>query len=244
MTSAIGYWLQSIGHKASHVFSSMWPCHRPIYVKEEPLNMDEDDCPMSLVTTANHSPELDDDRELEEGNLSEDLEWLGHSLWSTCPSPQPHCYSHTNLLQTRKTHSTVQATTADSLSVSLTTGTIYWACIRMEPGPKELFVAALWDPHTWQAWDVWLEELTLWDLFHLTRRGHTHSTRMTDSRMGGGRHETNEQIMFRWKLAASYTAKKEDVLCLWIVQPPSSCSCLETIAGSIQVVALLSFAQE
>ncbi|KAF6725198.1 Forkhead box protein P2 [Oryzias melastigma] len=46
----------------------------PIRVKEEPLNMDDDDCPMSLVTTANHSPELEDERELEEGNLSEDLE--------------------------------------------------------------------------------------------------------------------------------------------------------------------------
>ncbi|KAM9468311.1 forkhead box protein P2 isoform 2-T4 [Clarias gariepinus] len=46
----------------------------PIHVKEEPLNMDDDDCPMSLVTTANHSPELDEERELEEGNLSEDLE--------------------------------------------------------------------------------------------------------------------------------------------------------------------------
>uniref|UniRef100_A0AAY4ESZ4 Fork-head domain-containing protein n=1 Tax=Denticeps clupeoides TaxID=299321 RepID=A0AAY4ESZ4_9TELE len=45
-----------------------------IHVKEEPLNMDDDDCPMSLVTTANHSPELENDRELEEGNLSEDLE--------------------------------------------------------------------------------------------------------------------------------------------------------------------------
>ncbi|KAJ8411284.1 hypothetical protein AAFF_G00172900 [Aldrovandia affinis] len=45
----------------------------PIHVKEEPLNLDDEDCPMSLVTTANHSPELDD-RELEEGNLSEDLE--------------------------------------------------------------------------------------------------------------------------------------------------------------------------
>ncbi|XP_061817390.1 forkhead box protein P2 [Nerophis lumbriciformis] len=45
-----------------------------VHVKEEPLHMDDDDCPMSLVTTANHSPELDDDRELEEGNLSEDLE--------------------------------------------------------------------------------------------------------------------------------------------------------------------------
>ncbi|XP_069012945.1 forkhead box protein P2 isoform X2 [Embiotoca jacksoni] len=46
----------------------------PVHVKEEPLNMDDDDCPMSLVTTANHSPELEEDRELEEGNLSEDLE--------------------------------------------------------------------------------------------------------------------------------------------------------------------------
>ncbi|XP_060759182.1 forkhead box protein P2 isoform X4 [Neoarius graeffei] len=46
----------------------------PVHVKEEPLNMDDDDCPMSLVTTADHSPELDEERELEEGNLSEDLE--------------------------------------------------------------------------------------------------------------------------------------------------------------------------
>ncbi|KAG7454710.1 hypothetical protein MATL_G00262660 [Megalops atlanticus] len=45
----------------------------PIHVKEEPLNLDDDECPM-LLTTANHSPELDEDRELEEGNLSEDLE--------------------------------------------------------------------------------------------------------------------------------------------------------------------------
>uniref|UniRef100_A0A3P8NDF3 Fork-head domain-containing protein n=1 Tax=Astatotilapia calliptera TaxID=8154 RepID=A0A3P8NDF3_ASTCA len=51
------------------------PVHMPpIHIKEEPLNMDDDDCPMSLVTTANHSPELEEDRELEEGNLSEDLE--------------------------------------------------------------------------------------------------------------------------------------------------------------------------
>lgn len=76
----------------------MWLCHRPVHVKEEPLNMDDDDCPMSLVTTANHSPELDDDRELEEGNLSDDLEWLGDSLLSTYPFTQPHCFSHTDLL--------------------------------------------------------------------------------------------------------------------------------------------------
>ncbi|XP_062862463.1 forkhead box protein P2 [Trichomycterus rosablanca] len=46
----------------------------PVHIKEEPLNMDDDDCPMSLVTTADHSPDLDEDRELEEGNLSEDVE--------------------------------------------------------------------------------------------------------------------------------------------------------------------------
>ncbi|XP_066580783.1 forkhead box protein P2 isoform X3 [Amia ocellicauda] len=45
-----------------------------IHVKEEPLNTEDEECPMSLVTTANHSPELEDDREIEEENLSEDLE--------------------------------------------------------------------------------------------------------------------------------------------------------------------------
>uniref|UniRef100_A0A8C6U0B7 Forkhead box P2 n=1 Tax=Neogobius melanostomus TaxID=47308 RepID=A0A8C6U0B7_9GOBI len=51
------------------------PVHMPqIHVKEEPQNMDDEDCPMSLVTTANHSPELEEERDLEEGNLSEDLE--------------------------------------------------------------------------------------------------------------------------------------------------------------------------
>uniref|UniRef100_A0A3B4B1W6 Fork-head domain-containing protein n=1 Tax=Periophthalmus magnuspinnatus TaxID=409849 RepID=A0A3B4B1W6_9GOBI len=44
----------------------------PVHVKEEPLNMDDEDCPMSLVTTANHSPELEEERDLEEGNLSEE----------------------------------------------------------------------------------------------------------------------------------------------------------------------------
>lgn len=76
-----------------------------------------------------------------------------------------------SLTQTsRKTtnHPTVQTNTADSPSVSITTGTIYWACIRMETGPKELFVAALWDPQTRQAWVVRLkkEKWTLRDLFH------------------------------------------------------------------------------
>ncbi|XP_072310945.1 forkhead box protein P2 isoform X2 [Eucyclogobius newberryi] len=49
------------------------PVHMPqIHVKEEPLNMDDEDCPMSLVTTANHSPELEEERDLDEGNLSEE----------------------------------------------------------------------------------------------------------------------------------------------------------------------------
>uniref|UniRef100_W5NG64 Forkhead box P2 n=1 Tax=Lepisosteus oculatus TaxID=7918 RepID=W5NG64_LEPOC len=47
---------------------------QPIHVKEEPLNTEDEECPMSLVTTANHSPELEEDREIEEENLSEELE--------------------------------------------------------------------------------------------------------------------------------------------------------------------------
>ncbi|XP_043940367.1 forkhead box protein P2 isoform X3 [Protopterus annectens] len=46
----------------------------PIHVKEEPGMAEDDDCPMSLVTTANHSPDLEDDRDIEEDHLSEDLE--------------------------------------------------------------------------------------------------------------------------------------------------------------------------
>ncbi|XP_075413797.1 forkhead box protein P2 isoform X6 [Tenrec ecaudatus] len=45
-----------------------------IHVKEEPGIAEDEDCPMSLVTTANHTPELEDDREMEEEPLSEDLE--------------------------------------------------------------------------------------------------------------------------------------------------------------------------
>ncbi|XP_051784665.1 forkhead box protein P2 isoform X3 [Erpetoichthys calabaricus] len=50
------------------------PHMHPIHVKEEPLNTEDEECPMSLVTTANHSPELEEDREIEDENLSEDLE--------------------------------------------------------------------------------------------------------------------------------------------------------------------------
>lgn len=52
-----------------------------IHVKEEPVIAEDEDCPMSLVTTANHSPELEDDREIEEEPLSEDLEWK--ETWET-----------------------------------------------------------------------------------------------------------------------------------------------------------------
>uniref|UniRef100_A0A8C7D754 Forkhead box P2 n=1 Tax=Oncorhynchus kisutch TaxID=8019 RepID=A0A8C7D754_ONCKI len=64
----------SLGYGAALNASLQVNTQSAIHVKEEPLNMDDNDCPMSLVTTANHSPELDDDRELEEGNLSDDLE--------------------------------------------------------------------------------------------------------------------------------------------------------------------------
>uniref|UniRef100_A0A4W3I2Q5 Forkhead box P2 n=1 Tax=Callorhinchus milii TaxID=7868 RepID=A0A4W3I2Q5_CALMI len=46
----------------------------PIHVKEEPMNAEEDECPMSLVTTANHSPEIEEDRDIEEEPSSEDVE--------------------------------------------------------------------------------------------------------------------------------------------------------------------------
>ncbi|XP_048862865.1 forkhead box protein P2-like isoform X8 [Brienomyrus brachyistius] len=64
--------LDTNGHSSPGYSPQM---HKPaVHVKEEPLNLDDDECPMSLVTTANHSPELEEDRELEEGNLSEDVE--------------------------------------------------------------------------------------------------------------------------------------------------------------------------
>lgn len=46
---------------------------QPIHVKEEPMNAEEDEGPMSLVTTADHSPEIED-RDIEEEPSSEDLE--------------------------------------------------------------------------------------------------------------------------------------------------------------------------
>ncbi|XP_043564278.1 forkhead box protein P1-B isoform X3 [Chiloscyllium plagiosum] len=46
----------------------------PIHVKEEPVDPEEMEGPLSLVTTANHSPELDNDREFEEDPSNEDME--------------------------------------------------------------------------------------------------------------------------------------------------------------------------
>lgn len=47
----------------------------PIHVKEEPIDPEDMEGPLSLVTTANHSPELDNDREFEEDPGNEDMEW-------------------------------------------------------------------------------------------------------------------------------------------------------------------------
>lgn len=149
----------------------MWLCHRPpVHVKEEPLNMDDDDCPMSLVTTANHSPELDDDRELEEGNLSEDLEWLASVLGPAYPIAQPHCFSHTDVLRDSKIKTTPHVSPL---------GLFIEHASDRRPSAEELFVAALWDPRTWQAWDVWLKKKPNKPppptLFHRWR-GHVHES--------------------------------------------------------------------
>ncbi|XP_069499929.1 forkhead box protein P1 isoform X4 [Ambystoma mexicanum] len=45
-----------------------------IHVKEEPLDPDENEGPLSLVTTANHSPEFDTDRDYEDEPVNEDLQ--------------------------------------------------------------------------------------------------------------------------------------------------------------------------
>ncbi|KAG8557123.1 hypothetical protein GDO81_018339 [Engystomops pustulosus] len=45
-----------------------------VHVKEEPLDPDENEGPLSLVTTANHSPEFDPDRDYEDEPVNEDME--------------------------------------------------------------------------------------------------------------------------------------------------------------------------
>uniref|UniRef100_A0A8C3EXF8 Forkhead box P1 n=1 Tax=Corvus moneduloides TaxID=1196302 RepID=A0A8C3EXF8_CORMO len=49
------------------------PMH-PVHVKEEPLDPDENEGPLSLVTTANHSPDFDHDRDYEDEPVNEDIE--------------------------------------------------------------------------------------------------------------------------------------------------------------------------
>ncbi|KAM9132968.1 forkhead box protein P1 isoform 8-T22 [Pangshura tecta] len=46
----------------------------PVHVKEEPLDPDENEGPLSLVTTANHSPDFDHDRDYEDEPVNEDIE--------------------------------------------------------------------------------------------------------------------------------------------------------------------------
>lgn len=56
------------------------------------------------------------------------------------------------------------------------------------------------------------------------------------------RQDTTKQLVFCWKLAGSYTAKKRDIyVCEYPPPSPSSCWRLETIAGSSRVVALFPF---
>uniref|UniRef100_A0A8D2JE38 Forkhead box P1 n=1 Tax=Sciurus vulgaris TaxID=55149 RepID=A0A8D2JE38_SCIVU len=46
----------------------------PVHVKEEPLDPEEAEGPLSLVTTANHSPDFDQDRDYEDEPVTEDME--------------------------------------------------------------------------------------------------------------------------------------------------------------------------
>lgn len=199
----------------------MWLCHRPpVHVKEEPLNMDDDDCPMSLVTTANHSPELDDDRELEEGNLSEDLEWLAsvflpsvsrHPAALFLPHGRPARLEDWKKQKKKKTlHRRLSPHTFHHSDYLLSMHP------KRRPGPEELFVAALWDPQNLtgvRCLTLKKKQKTLISLETAWPR--------TLERRRRKRREANKQLVFCGKLAGSYTAKKRDILCLWITPPPS-----------------------
>ncbi|XP_070792959.1 forkhead box protein P1 [Pituophis catenifer annectens] len=63
----------SNGSDSSPGRSPMQAIH-PVHVKEEPLDPDENEGPLSLVTTANHSPEFDHDRDYEDEHVNEDIE--------------------------------------------------------------------------------------------------------------------------------------------------------------------------
>lgn len=60
------------------LFSSSLSLHHrhPVHVKEEPLDPEEAEGPLSLVTTANHSPDFDHDRDYEDEPVTEDMEWI------------------------------------------------------------------------------------------------------------------------------------------------------------------------
>ncbi|XP_075690151.1 forkhead box protein P1 isoform X2 [Rhinoderma darwinii] len=63
----------SNGSDSSPGRSPMQAMHH-VHVKEEPLDPDENEGPLSLVTTANHSPEFDPDRHYEDEPVNEDME--------------------------------------------------------------------------------------------------------------------------------------------------------------------------
>uniref|UniRef100_A0A8D0H8A7 Forkhead box P1 n=1 Tax=Sphenodon punctatus TaxID=8508 RepID=A0A8D0H8A7_SPHPU len=63
----------SNGSDSSPGRSPMQVMH-PVHVKEEPLDPDENEGPLSLVTTANHSPDFDHDRDYEDEPVNEDIE--------------------------------------------------------------------------------------------------------------------------------------------------------------------------
>ncbi|XP_073425813.1 forkhead box protein P1 isoform X7 [Dendrobates tinctorius] len=63
----------SNGSDSSPGRSPMQAMHH-VHVKEEPLDPDENEGPLSLVTTANHSPDFDPDRDYEDEPVNEDME--------------------------------------------------------------------------------------------------------------------------------------------------------------------------
>ncbi|XP_063797112.1 forkhead box protein P1 isoform X2 [Pseudophryne corroboree] len=63
----------SNGSDSSPGCSPMQAMHH-VHVKEEPLDPDENEGPLSLVTTANHSPDFDPDRDYEDEPVNEDME--------------------------------------------------------------------------------------------------------------------------------------------------------------------------
>ncbi|XP_075430438.1 forkhead box protein P1 isoform X6 [Ascaphus truei] len=63
----------SNGSDSSPGRSPMQAMHH-VHVKEEPLDPDENEGPLSLVTTANHSPEFDPDRDYEDETVNDDME--------------------------------------------------------------------------------------------------------------------------------------------------------------------------